>query len=285
MSSIAYLNGEFQPLEETRISVLDRGFLFGDGVYEVIPVYAGRPLRMAEHLSRLGASLAQVQIPDPLSAAQWGSLFHELITKNGGGDLSLYIQVTRGVAPERDHAFPAEVVPGIFLMVSPLSLPLSPDEVEGIAAITLQDNRWSRCNIKTIALLPNILAKQAALDSGALDAILLRDGQVTEATAANVFVVKDEAMYTPPKDQFILAGITRDLIVELAARDGPACHEQAIPEALLRDADEIWITSSTREILPVIELDGVKVGDGWIGPVWRDMMAKLQQYKSGLTHV
>ncbi len=281
MASISYLNGEFQPLDQARISVLDRGFLFGDGVYEVIPVYAGQPLRLAQHLARLDTSLAEVRIPNPMHTSQWESLCRELIDKNGGGDLSFYLQVTRGVAPQREHAFPARVVPGIFAMTTPLLVPPSLDQVQGIAAITLPDNRWTRCNIKAIALLPNVLLKQAALDSGAVDAILLRDGLVTEAAAANVFLVKDGELYTPPKGQLLLAGITRDLIIELAARHGVACHQQALAEASLRAADEIWITSSTREIVPVTMLDAAMVGDGQIGPVWRHMMEMYQRCRSG----
>ena len=284
MSSIAYLNGNFQPLEDTRVSVLDRGFLFGDGVYEVIPVYEGRPLRLSEHLARLDNSLAAIHIPNPLAESEWSDLFDALIARNGGGNLSLYLQVTRGSAAKRDHAF-SSGVPSIFLMASQLAAPPKIDQVEGIVAITLPDNRWSRCNIKAIALLPNILLKQQALDSGAVDAILLRDGEVTEAAAANVFIVKSGELYTPRKSERILPGITRDLVVELANKEGLVCHEQRVPEALLREADEVWITSSTREIVPVIELDGTAVGSGQIGPVWRVMMEIFQRYKTGLTHV
>lgn len=283
MSRTVYLNGEFIPLEQAKVSVMDRGFLFGDGVYEVIPVYAGQSFRVDEHITRLQRSLAEVQINVPLKPQDWRNLFDQIVGHNGGGDLSLYLQVTRGVEDKRDHAFPKASSPTIFMMTAPLEPAVDLKAVEGISVVSLEDNRWTRCYIKTICLLPNALLKQQALDAGAQDAILIRDGYVTEAAAANVFVVKDDVVYTPPRNDLILGGITRDLIVELAHQGAFECREQAISAEALSQADEIWITSSTREIVPVIELDGKPVGGGAIGPMWYNVAQRFQDYKAHLT--
>lgn len=283
MPGTVYLNGEFMPLEEAKVSVMDRGFLFGDGVYEVIPVYGGETFRVDEHITRLQQSLAEVQINLPLEQQDWRTLFDQVVVLNGGGDLSLYLQVTRGAEDKRDHAFPETSSPTVFMMTSPLQPTVDLKGVEGISVVSLEDNRWTRCYIKTICLLPNALLKQQALDAGAQDALLIRDGYVTEAAAANVFVVKDGVVYTPPRDKLILGGITRDLIVELAGQGAFECREQKISREELENADEIWITSSTREIVPVIELDGKPVGVGAIGPVWYNVAQCFQDYKADLT--
>ena len=282
MPGIAYVNGELAPLDRCRISVLDRGFLFGDGVYEVMPVYGGRAFRLPEHLRRLGESLAQARIEDPLTASEWTRSIQELIDENGGGDLSVYIQVTRGSAPRRDHAFPAGTRPTVFMMVTPSVPQGALEDVRGVSAVTLPDNRWTRCNIKSIGLLPNVLLKQEALDAGAEEAILIRDGCVTECAAANVFVVADGEVLTPPKSDLLLGGITRELVIELAQRDGLPCFERDVPESLLRRADEIWITSSRREVVPVTELDASPVGSGDVGPVWREVAVRFRRYKAEL---
>ncbi|WP_111655884.1 D-amino acid aminotransferase [Isoalcanivorax indicus] len=283
--STAYLNGTWQPLEDARISPLDRGFLFADGVYEVIPVYAGTPFRLAEHLARLAFSLAQIQLVTPLDDAGWTSLINELIERNGGGNLSLYLQVTRGATSKRDHAFPpAGTDPTVFAMVSPMApAPAdTPDTTPGVTAITLPDCRWLRCDIKSVSLLPNILMRQQAVSQGAAEAILLRDGEATEGSASNLFIVAGGTVITCPKSPLILGGITRDLILELCRQHGVPCAEQPISEAALRSADEIWVTSSTREIVPVVTLDGATVGSGRPGPVWRQVAGLYTAFKRAL---
>ncbi|OOG24756.1 D-amino acid aminotransferase [Thioalkalivibrio denitrificans] len=276
-----YLNGEYLPESEARVSVLDRGFLFGDGVYEVVPVYGGRCLRLEEHLDRLERSLAAVRIEPPLDRAGWRDMLTRLLEHNPGEDRSVYLQVTRGVA-RRDHAFPADTSPTVFAMVNALTPPDPAVRETGVAAVTMPDTRWSRCDIKAITLLANILARQQAVEAGATEAILMRGGRATEGAASNLFVVGDGVIVTPPKDQSLLPGITRDLVVELAADHGIPLMEAPVTEADLRAAEEIWLTSSTKEILPVTRLDGVPVGDGRPGPVWARMMKHYQTYKQQL---
>lgn len=279
--SLTYLNGDYTPLGEARVSVLDRGFIFGDGVYEVIPVYGGRPFRLAHHLERLQNSLDAIGIRNPLSDTRWGEVIGYIVEANGGGDQSVYLQVTRGVA-RRDHSFPENTPPTVFVMSSELVAPDAAQVERGIEAVTLQDIRWLSCHIKAISLLPNVLFRQAAIDAGANEAILLRDGKATEGAASNLFMVKDGIIVTPPKSSKLLPGITRDLVVELAHRHGLDCTERDIDEAELREADEIWITSSTKEVVPVLKLDRRPVGDGRPGPMWRKMYAHYQQLKADL---
>jgi len=274
-----YLNGAFMPVEEAQVSVLDRGFLFGDGVYEVIPVYAGKPLRLEEHLQRLQQSLDAIQLD---VTEDWPVLIADLIELNGAGNLSVYLQITRGAEAKRDHALPGTTIPTVFLMATPFTPVQELDQVSGIKAVTVVDNRWLQCFIKSICLQPNVLLKQQATQAGAQDAILIRDGFVTEAAAANVFVIKDEVIYTAPKNDLILGGITRDLVLELARTAGIECREEAPTEALLQCADEVWISSSTREIVPVTELDDKPVGDGQKGVVWYNTMQQYQAYKQQL---
>jgi D-alanine transaminase len=277
-----YLNGVFLPIEQACVPVLDRGFLFGDGVYEVIPVYGGNLFRLEQHLQRLDHSLAGVRIGNPMSRTLWRDTLDELVERNGGGDQSIYFQVTRGAAPKRDHAFPANVLPTVFMMSTPLA-PLPADLAQsGIAAVTLADIRWQKCDIKAITLLPNVLLRQEALDKGAAEAILLRDGLAVEGAASNLFIVKDGAIITPPKGPQLLPGITRDLILELAAAHQVPHRETVITETELRAADEIWLTSSTREILPVTRLDGQAVSGGKPGPVWARLISLYQDYKRTL---
>jgi D-alanine transaminase len=274
-----YLNGAFMPVEEAQVSVLDRGFLFGDGVYEVIPVYTGRVLRLDEHLQRLQRSLDAIQLE---VTEDWPTLIAQLIELNGVGDLSVYLQVTRGFSENRDHAFPRVTVPTIFMMATPFSPVQDLEKVQGTKAVTVIDNRWLRCFIKSTCLQPNVLLKQQATEVGALDAILIRDGFVTEAAAANVFIIKGGVIYTAPKNELILGGVTRDLILELARAVGMDCREEAASVAMLESADEVWISSSTREIVPVTELDGHPVGNGQIGPAWYSAMQQYQAYKQQL---
>ena len=279
---VAYLNGDFQPLQEARVSVLDRGFLFGDGIYEVIPVYGGRLFRLSRHLARLRNSLDGVRIGNPLTDAQWETLLTELVTRNGGGDQAVYLKVTRGADSRRDHAFPTGIAPTVFAMSSPLPVPRDPGSVSGVAAITLADIRWKLCNIKAITLLPNVLMRQQAIDAGSVEAILINDGYAIEGAASNLFIVQHGVILTPPLSNALLPGITRGLILELAAGNAMPYREAAIPETDLHAADEIWLTSSTREISPVILLDDRPVGDGRPGPQWQKMMGLYQDYTAAV---
>lgn len=266
-----YLNGQWLDGDSACVSVLDRGFLFGDGVYEVIPVYGGYAFRLQAHLNRLQRSLHETRIPEPHDREGWQAIIDGLIERFGAdGDASVYLQVTRGVA-QRDHAFPAEARPTVFGMINPLH-PVDEAVLEqGVAAIVREDIRWHRCDIKSISLLGNVLLRQEAVEAGAAEAILIRDGLVTEGAASNVFVVKSGEIITPPTDECLLGGITRELVLELARFHGLAVREAPVRELFLRNADEIWLTSSTKEILPVTRLDGKPVGEGVPGPVWHTM--------------
>jgi D-alanine transaminase len=277
-----YLNGKFMPIDQAQISVLDRGFLFGDGVYEVIPAYGRCLFRLSEHLERLQNSLDAIRLSNPLSDAGWTELLNQLIQKNSGDDQYLYVQITRGVAETRDHVFPAQIKHTVFCMSSPL-LPVSKQVLaQGIAVITLDDIRWSACHIKSTALLANVLARQQAADVNAVEAILVRNGFATEGAASNIFIVSQGRIMTPPKSRLLLPGITRDLILELAQQHGLVAVEENISDVDLRQADEIWITSSTREIVPVVELDAKPVANGQSGPVWNRMIDIYQDYKNQL---
>ncbi len=281
--SIVWLDGEYLPADRARVSVFDRGFLFADSVYEVIPVYGGHPFRLAEHLARLDHSLAGIALANPLPHATWREIIGTVAARNGGGDLSVYLQVTRGAAGKRDHCFPEGVRPTVFVMATPLA-PVPAELLEqGASVITREDLRWRRCDIKATALLPNVLMRQQAQEAGAHEALLVRDGEVTEGSASNVFIVEpDGLLVTPPKGPFILPGITRDLVLELARTDGIASCERSIALAGLSRAREVWITSSTREVLAVTRLDGNPVGDGRPGPVWQRMWRLYQDYKQRL---
>jgi D-alanine transaminase len=279
-----YLNGDFLPESKAHVSVLDRGFIFGDGIYEVIPVYGGKLFRFSEHMSRLQNSLDAIKIINPLSTTEWGKTLTELIHLNDDGDLSLYLQVTRGSAI-RDHALPENPVPTVFAMCNTLK-PLESEIIDkGVAAITLDDIRWLRCNIKAISLLPNILLRQEALDQDAAEAILIRDGQATEGAASNLFAVINGVITTPPKGPMLLPGITRDLVLELAKNNGLSYQEKNISLPELQQADEIWLTSSTKEILSVTQLDGKTVANGKPGPLYQQLLALYQDYKQILRNL
>ncbi len=278
MTETVYLNGEFMPLEAARIPVLDRGFIFGDGVYEVIPVYSRRPFRLDEHLRRLQHSLDSIRLDNPLADNEWARLTREIIERNEGEDQSVYLQVTRGVA-KRDHAFPANVRQTVFMMSTPLVTP-SPDQVgRGVHAITATDFRWLKCDVKSISLLGNCLARQMAVDAGAVETILFREGFLTEASASNVFIVKDGTLLAPPKNHLVLPGITYDVVIELARANRIPHEFREITEQEVRAAEEIWITSSTKEVLAVTTLDEHAVGGGQPGPVFRRMHALYQEFK------
>ncbi len=281
MSDI-FLNGELLPLEQARVSVLDRGFLFGDGVYEVIPAYAGRLFRLTEHLDRLDNSLRSIRMEPPLSHAQWERILGRLVAQEPPTDLTLYLQVTRGTASKRDHTIPDNIPPTLFAMAT-VNPPRRPGNyAEGVAAITLDDIRWHLCNIKAITLLANVLQRQRAVDEDAMEAILIRDGLAHEGATSNLFIVKEGTLITPPKGPQLLPGITRDLVLELAADASLPHREEDIFEAELRDADEVWLTSSSREVMAVTRLNGKPVADGHPGPVWRHMTELYQEYKAQL---
>jgi len=276
--NIVYLNNEFLPADQACVPVLDRGFIFGDGVYEVIPAYGGKLFRLDEHLQRLKNSLDAVRIPNPLSNVGWATMLNELIAQNTGEDQSLYLQVTRGSA-QRDHAMPDDPIPTVFAMSNTLHPVSQKIREHGVAAITRDDIRWQRCHIKAISLLPNILLRQEALDNDAAEAILIRDGAATEGAASNLFAVIDGVLTTPPTGPFLLPGITRDLILELATANDIAHQEKNISRNELQSADEIWLTSSTKEILPVTKLDDSSVANGKPGPLFQQMLALYQDYK------
>lgn len=270
-----FLNGEYLPLAEAKISVMDRGFLFGDGVYEVIPVYAGRIFRTQEHLKRLNHSLTDIRLDNPYTPDEWEAIFQPFLDTSQ--DQSIYLQITRGIAEKRDHVFPEIVKPTVLVMCSEVK-PFE-GKFAGIKAVTLDDTRWELCHIKAITLLANILLRQEAIEEGCAEAILIKQGYVTEGAASNVFAVIDGVLMTPLNNGAILAGITRDVILELAAQNNIPFSEQIIALEALQQASEIWVTSSTREIVPVVELDGLKVGDGKPGALFRRMDTLLQAEK------
>jgi D-alanine transaminase len=273
-----YLNGQYLPLADAKISVMDRGFLFGDGVYEVIPAYSGQLFRLEDHLERLDNSLKAIRLQNPHSHEQWRNLLTPLLKKDL--DQSVYLQITRGVAPKRDHAFPQHVTPTVFAMVSGITPHADADN--GVKALSMEDSRWKLCHTKAITLLANVLLRQEAIDNGCAEAILFKDDYLTEGAASNVFAVIDGILMTPPKSPAILPGITRDVILEIARKNNIPCSEQAISMDDIKKASEIWITSSTREIIPVVELDSEKIADGKPGPVWKTFYKLFQEHKQSL---
>ncbi len=278
MSEIVYLNGEFMPLEKACIPVLDRGFIFGDGVYEVIPVYSRHPFRLPEHLRRLQHSLESIRLANPMTDTEWTRLMHDIIARNAGDDQSIYLQVTRGAA-RRDHAFPALAKPTVFMMSGPLVTPSREDVDNGVPAITATDYRWLKCDVKSISLLGNCLLRQEAVDAGAVEVVLFRNGYLTEASASNVFVVRSGLLLAPPKNHLVLPGITYDVVLELAAANGIAFEVREVSEREVKAADEIWVTSSTKEVLAVTSLDQKAVGTGKPGPVFRKIHQLYQEFK------
>ncbi len=270
-----YLNGSWLALENARISVLDRGFIFGDGVYEVIPVYQRRPFRLEAHLARLEHSLAGVRLANPHTTAQWRALIAALIANQDFENQAVYLQITRGVA-RRDHAFPADTPPTVFLMSNPLVLPTRAAVESGVAAITARDDRWQHCDLKSTALLGNVLHRQRAVEAGAAETILIRAGMLSEGAAANVLLVHGGVILSPKKDWRVLPGITCQVVEELARKIGLPFVHRDLPEAQLRGAEEIWLLSSGREILAVTQLDGQAVGEGRPGPMFRKIRALFE---------
>jgi D-alanine transaminase len=275
---MVYLNGKFLPLDEAKISVLDRGFIYGDGVYELVPVYYRQPYRLRPHLIRLQHSLDGIRLANPHRDADWEAIIHELIAMQPFDDQGVYLQVTRGAA-KRDHAFPPNAIPTVFMMSNPLPM-LSRQQIEGgVAVVTAADERWLRCDLKTISLLGNVLARQLAVDRGAVETVMFRDGYLSEASASNVLIVKGGTIVAPPKDNRILPGITYDAALELAGGGGlpfvirPVTKEEALA------ADEMWLSSSTKEVLAVTTLDGRPFSGGKPGPVYRRMYELFQASK------
>jgi D-alanine transaminase len=276
---VVYLNGNFLPLADARVSVLDRGFIYGDGVYEVVPVYARKPFRMPQHLTRLQNSLDGIRLANP-HAQRWDALIAELVAHQPFDDQAVYLQITRGVA-KRDHAFPHGVAPTVFMMSNPLVLPTREQVERGVAVITAQDNRWLRCDLKTTSLVGNVLMRQLAVDHDAVETVMFRDGHLTEASASNVLIVRDGTIIAPPKDNLILPGITYDATLEIAHDAGVSLDVRAVTHAETLGADEMWLSSSTKEVLAVTKVDEKPFAGGAPGPVFRRVWAAFQERKKG----
>ncbi|MBL8481116.1 MAG: D-amino acid aminotransferase [Rhodocyclaceae bacterium] len=278
-----YLNGKLLPLEAAHVSPMDRGFLFGDGAYELIPVYARRPFRLAEHLDRLDHTLAGIGLANPHGREVWTDIVNQLIAAQPAPDQSVYLQITRGVADVRDQAFPdPPPAPTVFAYSTPLKTPSAAQRASGVAAYAMDDLRWLRCDLKTVSLLANCLLRQAAVVRGGAEAILFRDGWLTEGAASNIFIVHGGVLLAPPKSHFMLPGITYDLVLELARDHGLAHEIRPVAAAEVRNADEIWMTSSGREVLAITRLDDRPVGSGRPGPVCERMYGWYQDYKDSL---
>ncbi|HEY0939261.1 MAG TPA: D-amino acid aminotransferase [Steroidobacter sp.] len=276
-----YLNGEYVALRNARISPLDRGFLFGDSVYEVLPVFGGRMFLFCEHFDRLARSLQEIRLENPHSHAAWQDILERLIARNGGGDMYVYVQVTRGMEFGRNHAFPAVVKPTVFAMASPLPVFTEAQRAAGLSAITVEDFRWGRCDIKTTALLANVLMKQQAMDAGANEAIIIRNGQVLEGASTSIFIVRDGVLITPPNSHRILPGTTRDATLSLATGVMPV-EIRDVPLAELRAADEVWISAATRDVLPITCVDGSPIGTGLPGPAYLRLSESFENLRQRL---
>lgn len=276
-----YLNGEYVALRDARISPLDRGFLFGDSVYEVLPVFGGRMFLFREHFDRLARSLREIRLENPHTHDEWRGILDQLIVRNGASDLYLYVQVSRGMEYGRNHAFPAVVKPTVFAMASPLPVFTEAQRATGLSAITVEDFRWGRCDIKTTALLANVLMKQQAADAGANEALIVRDGEVLEGSSTSVLIVKKGVLVTPPNSHRILPGTTRDAALSLATNVMPV-EIRSISLDELRSADEVWISAATRDVLPVTRVDGAAVGSGRPGPAWLRMADSFRDLRKDL---
>jgi len=275
---IVYLNGQYLPTSRAHVSVLDRGFIYGDGVYELVPVYGREPFRLSHHLARLQRSLDGIRLANPHSDAQWESIIRDLVARQPFDDQGVYFQVTRGAA-KRDHSFPKGVAPTVFMMSNPLPLPSREQVDNGVAVVTADDNRWHRCDLKTISLLGNVLMRQLATDEGAAETVMFRDGFLTEASASNVLVVIGGTIVVPPKDNHILPGITYDATMEFAREAGIPLEVRAVSKAEALAADEMWLSSSTKEVLAITTVDGKPFGNGKPGPVFRRMWSVFQTMK------
>jgi D-alanine transaminase len=275
---IVYLNGKYLPISQAHVSVLDRGFIYGDGVYELVPVYQREPFRLPQHLARLQRSLDGVGMANPHTNAQWESILRELVARQSFADQGVYLQVTRGAA-KRDHSFPKGVAPTVFMMSNPLPLPTREQVDNGVAVVTADDNRWHRCDLKTISLLGNVLMRQLATEQGAAETVMFRDGFLTEASASNVLVVIGGTIVVPPKDNHILPGITYDAAIEFAREAGKPLEIRPVSKAETLAADEMWLSTSTKEVLAITTVDGKPFAGGKPGPAFRKMWAYFQTKK------
>ena len=283
---LVYLNGAMTPLSEAKIPVLDRGFIFGDGIYEVIPIYGRRLFRAEQHLARLFRSLAAIGIVNPHTKNEWRALIDQVVNASPDNDQMVYLQITRGVA-RRAHAFPKEATPTVFIMTNPIVLPSAASRQNGVACVSMEDKRWLRCDIKSISLLGNVLAAQNAVAHDAVESIQFRDGFLTEASASNVWIAKDGKLMGPPKDNLILEGIRYGLIEELCAAGGIELGARKISRDEVFAADEVLLSSATKEVLAVVSIDGQAIGKGLPGPIYTKLYAAYQQAKvdSTSTHV
>lgn len=277
-----YLNGAFMPLSQARVPVLDRGFLFGDGVYEVIPAYQGVPLRLEAHFDRLEHSLAGIRLANPLSRTDWRAILARLLAAQPEPRQALYLQVTRGAPASRDHRFPVSTPPTVFAMVKPVAARSPQIHDHGVKAILREDSRWQRCDLKTISLVAAVLLQQDAADQSAEEALLVRAGQVVEGSTSNVFLLQQGHLLTPPLGAALLAGITRELVIELARAEGLSVIERPISVAECRAAEELWLCSSTRELLAITQLDDAPIGNGRPGPLWRALDNAYRAYTERL---
>jgi D-alanine transaminase len=271
-ASICYLNGTYQPLAEAKVSVLDRGFIFGDGIYEVVPVYYRKPFRFAQHMARFERSTREIGLANPLSREQWLELVQQLVARNAGEHQFVYWQVTRGVA-RRDFAFPKDAVPTVFAMTTPFTRPSEAQRTQGLSAVTRRDERWLRCDVKSVSLLGAVLARQYATEQGADEVVQFRDGILTEGSASNMWVVKDGVLIGAQKDNLILEGIRYGFIEELCAQAGVPFKVAHLTKDEVAAADELMLSAATREILPITQLDGRPIGSGRPGPIYARLRA------------
>lgn len=274
-----FLNGKFMPMEDAKVPVLDRGFIFGDGIYELVPVYSRAPFRLEGHLARMERSLSEVAIRNPYSRTEWTKIIEQIIERQAFDDQGVYWQITRGVA-KRDHAFPKDVEPTVFMMSNPLINPSKAVIENGATAVTAQDFRWHRCDLKTISLIGNCMLRQLSAEEGAIETIMFRDGKLTEASASNAYIVKNGVIATPAKTELILPGITLDVVFDIVARGQLPLEVRDVTEAEVRSADEVWVTSSSKEIVAIVSLDGKPVGNGKPGPVFRKAWQLYQDFKN-----
>jgi len=285
--TLCYLNGEYGALRDAKVSVLDRGFIFGDGLYEVVPAYGGRLFRFEEHLARLSRNLAKLRIANPHTRDEWLERCRKLLAASmqqaGAGDQLVYIQITRGVAP-RDHVMPEGLTPTVFAMSNPMKPPAPELRHHGVACVTARDFRWERGDIKSVSLLGNVLARQMSADRGALETIMFRDGWLTEASGSNVWVVHEGAVLGAPRSEHVLEGIRYELLRELCEEEGIAYNLRPISEDDVRTADELMLTSASKEVLPVTKLDDHPVGHGALrgkpGPIYARLYEAYQRAKA-----
>jgi len=281
--TLCHLNGQTLPLRDAKISVLDRGFIFGDGIYEVIPVYGRRFFRFDEHMARMARSLAKVRIPNPHTRDGWLALARELAAAQPADDQLIYIEITRGVAL-RDHVMPVGIEPTVFAMTSAMKPPSAEQRHQGVACVTARDFRWEHGDIKSVSLLGNVMARQMSADHGAMETVMFRDGWLTEASGSNVWVVHEGALLGPPKSAHVLEGIRYNLLAELCEDAGIAYNLRPISESDVRAADELMLSSATKEVLPITRLDGEGVGHGALrgkpGPVYAKLYEAYQRAKA-----